>query len=433
MAKSASKTQNSEEEVILGDVISDLPNSLIHYIFFFLSTKEASSIILLSKRWNSLWLSQPTLDFNDEEFSSLHSFTHFVNSVLNILKDSSEPITNFRIKCSGNSLTRPTNKFEAWVKAVLNLGVQHLELCFPDWYVVNLPSSVFVCSTIRLLKLHGSIRVGNVSFVDLSSLKVLHLEDDVQFPCFKCVSKILSGCVQLESLVLNRISSGDYDQNIEMLQNLTLLDDDHVVPSRLTTYEIPTFNNLSRLEISMDESSTLLDVPECVLSISHLEEVYVRNFFGSEGEFQFAKLIMKNANSLKTFSIGLDFIYSATLKEELRKRPPYAVPLPHLRCSSNPVRASQTYPGHCQRFSWFPYVCAVWSNLKTWAASGLFLGILNGVILLEKMMSEELIACRDMSSENSFMVSEVDFLLRGGETTMVQHSTSLTLMSRFIF
>ncbi|KAI9072207.1 hypothetical protein K1719_045835 [Acacia pycnantha] len=28
----------------------------------------------------------------------------------------------------------------------------------------------------------------------------------------------------------------------------------------------------------------------------------------------------------------------------------------------------------------------VWSNLKTWAASGLFLGILNGGILLEKMM-----------------------------------------------
>ncbi|KAI9112779.1 hypothetical protein K1719_016282 [Acacia pycnantha] len=32
---------------------------------------------------------------------------------------------------------------------------------------------------------------------------------------------------------------------------------------------------------------------------------------------------------------------------------------------------------------------------------------------------EELTACRDMSSENSFMASEVDFLLRGGETTMV--------------
>ncbi|XP_028777528.1 trafficking protein particle complex subunit 8 isoform X2 [Neltuma alba] len=37
---------------------------------------------------------------------------------------------------------------------------------------------------------------------------------------------------------------------------------------------------------------------------------------------------------------------------------------------------------------------------------------------------EELTACRDMSSENSFLVSEVDFLLRGGETTMVQLSVT---------
>ncbi|XP_028806333.1 F-box/LRR-repeat protein At3g58900-like, partial [Neltuma alba] len=72
------------EEVILKDRISNLPDSLLYHILSFLSTKEASAISLLSKRWNSVWLSQPTLDFDDESFSTLLSFVQFVDSGLKL-------------------------------------------------------------------------------------------------------------------------------------------------------------------------------------------------------------------------------------------------------------------------------------------------------------------------------------------------------------
>ncbi|RHN45186.1 putative F-box domain-containing protein [Medicago truncatula] len=62
------------------DRISNLPDSVICHILSFLSTKQSAATSILSKRWNPLWHSVFTLDFDDQSFTDFHTFRHFVYS-----------------------------------------------------------------------------------------------------------------------------------------------------------------------------------------------------------------------------------------------------------------------------------------------------------------------------------------------------------------
>jgi hypothetical protein len=43
------------------DIISTLPDILLHHILSFIPAKEAAATIILSKRWKPLWFSQRIL------------------------------------------------------------------------------------------------------------------------------------------------------------------------------------------------------------------------------------------------------------------------------------------------------------------------------------------------------------------------------------
>ncbi|XWS31138.1 hypothetical protein CRYUN_Cryun23aG0051900 [Craigia yunnanensis] len=58
------KSKASKESEM--DRLSDLPNSLIHYILFSLNTKNAVQTCVLSKRWNHLWTCLPNLNFDSQ-------------------------------------------------------------------------------------------------------------------------------------------------------------------------------------------------------------------------------------------------------------------------------------------------------------------------------------------------------------------------------
>jgi len=72
--------------------------------------------------------------------------------------------------------------------------LEHLDINL-EWFV-ELPSAVFSCKTLVVLKL-STISLKNISLVDLPLLKILHLKST-----FKCedLQRFLSGCPNVEDL-----------------------------------------------------------------------------------------------------------------------------------------------------------------------------------------------------------------------------------------
>lgn len=64
------------------DRISNLPDSLLHHILFFLPTKDAAVTSILSERWKPLFLAQPILSFDCKHFRDALTFSNFVERAM---------------------------------------------------------------------------------------------------------------------------------------------------------------------------------------------------------------------------------------------------------------------------------------------------------------------------------------------------------------
>ncbi|WJX76208.1 hypothetical protein P8452_59649 [Trifolium repens] len=182
------------------DRIGSLPDSILHHILSFLPTKSAASTTILSKRWNPLWLSIPTLHFDDTPFKDFISFRHFISSVF-LLRDITLPIQSFHLKCSKqHSNAQDINRFIH--AAVQRRGIEELDLKMFGMVSlkVKLPASIFSCKTLVVLNLRG-VKLNDLSqvFVDLPRLKTLHLYC-VVFKHHQYIPKFLSRCPILEEL-----------------------------------------------------------------------------------------------------------------------------------------------------------------------------------------------------------------------------------------
>ncbi|KAI9107987.1 hypothetical protein K1719_020860 [Acacia pycnantha] len=93
-----------------------------------------------------------------------------------------------------------------------------MNLLFPIGYYfsirVPLPSTIFKCSSIRILKL-TRVNVSDLSDVNLPSLKTLHLTN-VEFPNPECLALLLSKCVRLEELLLLYLEFPDDEVTTQM-------------------------------------------------------------------------------------------------------------------------------------------------------------------------------------------------------------------------
>ncbi|WJX76215.1 hypothetical protein P8452_59656 [Trifolium repens] len=68
------------QSITTEDRISSLQDSILCHILSFLPTKSAATTSVLSKRWNPLWLTVPTLDFDNETFQTYTAFCkHYKN------------------------------------------------------------------------------------------------------------------------------------------------------------------------------------------------------------------------------------------------------------------------------------------------------------------------------------------------------------------
>lgn len=221
------------------DRMSDLPESLMCHILWFLPTKEAVATSILSSSWKSLWKLVPRLDLDVNTIKDSWSygdvsFQHIVSRVLaqqELLEaaptstcgsEASHHLQTLRLKCS---LGHACSRLDTWLRAAAAREVKELdlEICYTPWVWggerLELARSVFsCCRTLVVLKLSGDIEI-DIGIDDRAS--------SFQFPCLKILqlleiiytqedsdsfSRLLFGCPVLEDLTFTIVCG---DDNIE--------------------------------------------------------------------------------------------------------------------------------------------------------------------------------------------------------------------------
>ena len=204
------------------DRISSLPDPIICHILSFLSTKLAATTSVLSKRWESIWLSLPTLHFDDESFKSFSSFRNSVSNVF-LSRNIMLPLRSFHLislKAYNLHHSHDVNRF---VYAAVQRGIENLNLkiCNRISFGLKLPLSIFSCRTLVVLHLHGLTANLSRVVVDFPLLKTLHL-GNVHFARDQCLPKFLSGCPILEELQIKYLPRATLvlEENFQCLPNL---------------------------------------------------------------------------------------------------------------------------------------------------------------------------------------------------------------------
>ncbi|XP_014492141.1 F-box/LRR-repeat protein At4g14096-like [Vigna radiata var. radiata] len=184
------------------DLISSLPDEIICYVLSFLPSQQVVATSVLSKRWNLLWRSVPSLDFDTdiEDFGHLNhqKISNAVySSVYSFLVGRGDkPFYRIRLRCYPSIDITESIKTQIRTAVSGSDKVEILDLkC--DWDIV-IPSMVFSFKTLVELKLED-ITIEDMSFVDLPLLKILHLKCIIS-PIEIDVSQLLTGCPNLEVL-----------------------------------------------------------------------------------------------------------------------------------------------------------------------------------------------------------------------------------------
>ncbi|KAL1195220.1 FBD-associated F-box protein [Cardamine amara subsp. amara] len=187
------------------DMISFLPNDLLFKILSLLPTKDVLKTCVLSKRWQSVWMFVPKLEYilsdrNADNWSRWRD-VWFVDKTL--ISNKAHVLESLHFK-----LSRKVSESEIgfWVKIAVGKGLRELnyELSCTIDEPIRLPQILYVCGTLVVLKLT------NVSLTDVTtfpvrflSLKTLHLRSVIYLDD-ESPRKILSSCTVLEVLVVNR-------------------------------------------------------------------------------------------------------------------------------------------------------------------------------------------------------------------------------------
>ncbi|KAL6288953.1 hypothetical protein ACE6H2_006463 [Prunus campanulata] len=138
------KTKGEGHNFVLADRISELPDEILVSILSLLSLKEAATTSILSKRWQHLWASTMTLNFDAKldlgssnlrhfrglqqeiRYQESHRYINWVNRVLEQHKGPS--IERFRACFDIDH--RFTSSIDKWIQFAMTKRVQILELEF---------------------------------------------------------------------------------------------------------------------------------------------------------------------------------------------------------------------------------------------------------------------------------------------------------------
>jgi hypothetical protein len=188
------------------DRISSLPNEILYHILSFLPTEDAFTSSLLSKRWNSLWLSVPNLNLDEvsliKDGKPVTFFSNLVNASI-FKRNSYQPINKLCLKIKPEEPA--IYDIERWLIGAAERKLEHLEIqLFYSPCIFRLRNLV----VLKLIK----IVVSTFSHADFPSLKTLHLKD-VDFHHRWFFFELLNNCPILEHFEANGISLGNFSSS----------------------------------------------------------------------------------------------------------------------------------------------------------------------------------------------------------------------------
>ncbi|XP_058770633.1 FBD-associated F-box protein At5g56370-like [Vicia villosa] len=335
------------------DRLSALPDSILCHILSFLPTKHSAATSILSKRWNSLWLSVFTLDFVVNNLSDTETFDRVI-----LLRDIKVPIQTLRVK--RNVMVKPPeypNSINPLIMVAIERGLETLELDMVR------ASNIFSCKTLTVIKLKNVRIVRNPPPINISPLKTLHL-DNVRFVGDTDIITFLLNFPTLEELQTCYVVVEEFTPETAInkcLPNLKratisytdviplfMLSRALILSIKLHTWsqKIPTFHSLTQLELFLELDSKkkwkwMLDmlhqspklqhilisednwqnpdaVPKCFQS--QLKTLLFRNYRGRKCELQFAEYVMRNSKLLRTLTIRSSCSMDSEAKSEVLKK-----------------------------------------------------------------------------------------------------------------
>ncbi|KAG7552070.1 F-box-like domain superfamily [Arabidopsis thaliana x Arabidopsis arenosa] len=270
------------------DRISELPESLITQILFYLPTKDSVKTSVLSTRWKNLWLNVPGLDLNyrnfpkeDEEYEEV--FINFIDRFLDF-----KPELRLQ-KFQANYSQREILGFKDRIGNAINRGIQLLDVVSSTEYREDdgimypyfefMPLDLFTTKTLVSLKL-TFWGLNDPGFVSLPCLKAMFLQE-IRWSGTMNLEKLVSGCPILEELTLVRY-----------------LDEDKLVVTRVRSASLKTF-----YVPFVYGSYCRSRVPHTVLEIDApaLESMTIK-------EDHFEKIIVKNLTSLFMIDLDIKFV-----------------------------------------------------------------------------------------------------------------------------
>lgn len=189
-----------EQEVESVDIISELPESVIHHIFSFIRcAKEAARTSILSKKWRDAWKSFSILTFDEQ---------HFLKTEVNLDSDKQRQLFMDFIDYSLQShLERNSSIYKLvfritpelvlclnrWVSIAARSGLGELDIHVEDKRLRRYNLSPFMCSakTLTGLRLHGLnwSSFEGIKFNNLRKLYLRRLRVDQEI-----VQKLVSTC-----------------------------------------------------------------------------------------------------------------------------------------------------------------------------------------------------------------------------------------------
>ncbi|KAL0354153.1 UNVERIFIED_CONTAM: putative F-box/FBD/LRR-repeat protein [Sesamum angustifolium] len=323
------------------DRISDLPDDILHHVFFFLPIKSIARTSVLSKRWKNLWYSFPDLDFTTVNTLSNDSIVmsstvrkrarsyvlkgaEFVDQILSLLEKHSDiRVLRFRAFLSFSRLV-------GLIRHAVKHNVQELDVEVSTSDYFNFPRSVINSATLRALRLkswHPGFRlppleIMKAGFRSLSLLSlsraILHdqptlvnLFTDSSFPLLKklhldaCygLKHLRVECPALEDLNLENCFQLEHlEINVQKLERLKVSGcfDAYSISTRLMI-EAPTLQIMSWSYNAITE--------ECILqNLTSLHEVVV-GFLLLQEDLSSAKV-----QSVSNFLTGISCCHSLTLE-----------------------------------------------------------------------------------------------------------------------
>ncbi|KAL5718226.1 hypothetical protein ACHQM5_011155 [Ranunculus cassubicifolius] len=332
------------------DIISKLPDDILHHILSFLPTSSAVSTSALSTRWRDLWTSVPVLEFCGQSrfysnfyniFQMPKDFEEFVDRVMHF-----NDTGNIK-KFSFSSWDCYAFPFDTWIAMAVRRNVQELILTLtrggPPPSPLILPSCFFSSESLTTLKIWANNKIEIPSTISFPSLNTLHF-GDITFILRGTTEQVTFMCPVLTECVFYRITWKEFNSiKIISPQLKSLSIDDSILnglyylgegvievsAESLTSLELITPNpdqySLQNLSSLIDAKIELVELKETKHYVNLLRGLStVKDLtlgFGSIEIFSHPDLLayLHATSSLKRLTIG--YLWSFRLpKDPARKR-----------------------------------------------------------------------------------------------------------------